>query len=581
MKAGFFGRIALVQIAVLLLLLAGAGSYLPRVIRQNEVERLKEHLLVAASLVEREASFSGRPGSHDGFCREIKRLTGARVTLIRRDGVVLGDSDEASARMENHLRRPEIQQAVLNGSGSSIRYSDTVKRDLLYVARHVRTGAPGGSGFVRLAMPLARVNAVIRSVRDPAVGALAFVTLVSAVVTLAQTITVRRLVRQVTEFSTSLARGDLRRRLILQGSGEFDAIAKNLNTLASELRETILRNEAENDRLNTILKSIPDVLLILDRKDRVILSSAAAAEFFDRGIVPGQPVVELVRERAFLDLLERMKKKPAPIETELLLELPDERHVTVKMAPYLQSPEAPPAAVVLLQDVTRLRRLEQMRRDFVANVSHELKTPVTAIRGFADTLLEDGFADREQALRFLEIIQRNSLRLHRIVDDLLTLSGLETGVMKIEKIRIPLEEKIRQVMEDFREPAARKGLALKLAFDPALQTVEADPHRLGQILANLIGNAIKYTNRGSVTVGTWHDGSGGGLFVRDTGIGVPREHLPRLGERFYRVDPSRSRQEGGTGLGLAIVKHLVRAHGWTMEIESTEGEGTAVRVSFS
>ena len=234
--------------------------------------------------------------------------------------------------------------------------------------------------------------------------------------------------------------------------------------------------------------------------------------------------------------------------------------------------------VAIFHDITQLKKLEQVRKDFVANISHEIKTPITAIQGFAETLLEGALDDKEHALKFLETIRANSERINSLVDDLMTISKIELGVIKVAKESVAVNEVADSVLAVLEEQAKAKNLSMTLSIPPDLQTFNADRDRLVQIMTNLVENAIKFTDKGGVTIGMSEAGGQKELYVEDTGIGVPEKHLRRLGERFYRVDPARSRKMGGTGLGLAIVKHLVKAHGWEMKIESTAGKGTKVRI---
>jgi two-component system, OmpR family, phosphate regulon sensor histidine kinase PhoR len=222
--------------------------------------------------------------------------------------------------------------------------------------------------------------------------------------------------------------------------------------------------------------------------------------------------------------------------------------------------------------------VEQVRKDFVANASHEIKTPITAIKGFADTLLEGALDDKDHALQFLHAIKSNSERINSLVDDLMTISKIEMGVVKVKKQSLRFSDAADAVLAMLSEKAALKNLSLRVAVEPELDNIIADRDRLIQILTNLVENGIKFTERGGVIFGLGEENGRTVIFVEDTGIGIPKQHLPRVGERFYRVDPSRSRQMGGTGLGLAIVKHLVKAHGWDMQIESTLEKGTKVRI---
>jgi two-component system phosphate regulon sensor histidine kinase PhoR len=264
--------------------------------------------------------------------------------------------------------------------------------------------------------------------------------------------------------------------------------------------------------------------------------------------------------------------------TAFRMESPEEKYLSVRVSPLFYKEDELSGFVAVFHDITEREKLEQVRKDFVANVSHEIKTPVTAIKGFADTLLEGALEDRENAARFIRTIKSNSERMNSLVDDLMTISKIELGVIKVEKTMVDLDDAFENILEIFREKAAARDLSLEVSRKPELKHISADKNRLIQILTNLVDNALKFTEAGGVTFGIGREGEATFLFVEDTGIGVPPKHLGRLGERFYRVDPARSRKMGGTGLGLAIVKHLVKAHGWTMQIKSTPGKGTTVKI---
>jgi two-component system phosphate regulon sensor histidine kinase PhoR len=261
-----------------------------------------------------------------------------------------------------------------------------------------------------------------------------------------------------------------------------------------------------------------------------------------------------------------------------MLETPMERYFNALVSPFLYNESALAGFVIIFHDITKLEKLERVRKDFVANISHEIRTPITAIKGFSDTLLDGAINDRENAAKFLEAIRQNSERINNLVNDLLTLSQIELEVTGINKTVVDLGDVFEQITALLRNKAENKGLTLEISEHEGLRQIEADRDKLIQIFTNLVDNAIKFTETGGVRFGAGFEGARPYLFVEDTGIGVPARHLPRLGERFYRVDSARSRKMGGTGLGLAIVKHLVKAHGWDMKIVSEPGSGTVVKI---
>jgi len=575
LKKGIFSRMFILYAVVFAASIIVTEIYITSVVRKNYIEGLKESLFIQATLIGDGIPFKAETDT-DGLAVRLKGKTGARVTVILPYGRVMGDSDKESSLMENHLGRPEIQEAVFSGAGSSIRHSETLKYDHLYAAIKIED-----KGFVRLAVPLEEVNKAVNRLRAKLLFVVIFVLSALGLVSATQTARLRKLTRRIIDFSSELAAGDLGKRLIFEGTPyvEFDEIARNLNLMAEAMKGTLRESEEEKNRLNAILKGIPDALLIIDPKDIIALSSSASRDFFGASPVTGKPFIEVVKSPEFISMMDRARQDILPSEGEIKLDYPEERNVTVRVSPLFYK-ERLSGFVAVFHDITRLKKLEEVRKDFVANVSHEIKTPVAAIRGFADTLIEGAIDDRETALRFIRTIKSNSERLNSLVDDLMTISRLELGAIRIEKSPVDIGDVIEDIPAMFKDNAGKKGLYIKTSVKPG-GIISADKDRLIQILTNLVDNAIKFTEEGGVTVGFQEEEGAAFLFVEDTGMGIPKRHLPRIGERFYRVDTSRSRKLGGTGLGLAIVKHIVKAHGWRMEMESREGKGTKVKVFVS
>ncbi len=576
MRKGIFRRIFLAYAAVFLLATAFVEIYITAAVRDSYINNMEEHLSNEINLISKIVSFD-KTGIDD-LCRMLKKDSSARVTIILGDGRVIGDSDHDSTTMENHANRTEVQQALLRGAGAAIRHSDTLNYDLLYVAKKIIRDS-GEEGFIRLAVPLKDIDMAVNLLRMKIILVMLAVLFAAWAVPTWQTNHLRRLLKQITGFSRSLSRGEIDKRLFLENAGEFNEIADNLTSMSAELQAVMDQNEAERKRLEVVLRSVPDALLIIDSKGIITLSSSSAKGFF--GNVPMTQVhfAEVVRNHEFADLLEDVRKDRLPGMTAFRIESPEEKFLRVRVSPLFYKKEDELSGfVAVFHDITQIEKLEQVRKDFVANVSHEIKTPVTAIKGFADTLLEGALDDKENAARFVQTIKSNSERINSLVDDLMTISKIELGAIKVEKTAVDLDEVFESIIDIFREKASSRNLSLKVSQKPEVKHISADRNRLIQILTNLVDNALKFTETGGVTFGVDTDGEKTFLFVEDSGIGVPPKHLARLGERFYRVDPARSRKLGGTGLGLAIVKHLVKAHGWTMQIASVPGKGTTVRV---
>lgn len=576
LEKGLFRRIFLLYGGVLLLALLALELTVTGAVRANRIASLTGSLSAQAELIA--DSIPVRPSLPiDDLCRRLKEKTGARVTVIAPDGRVLGDSDHPSSTMDNHHDRIEVRQADMRGIGMAVRRSDTLDTDLLYVARKiVLQGAD--RGFIRLSVPLGEVDASVHALRVKIGLTVAGILFATAIFPLRQIDRVRRLTIQIRDFAAALSRGELGKRLFLDRAGEFEEIARSLNAMTLELQHNIAAGEEERNRLSVILSSIPDALLISDAQGVVRLTSAASRAFFGDQDLEGRQFIEIVRDRKFLALLEDVRKRLLPGTADVTLEHPQERHCIVRVSPLFYRMNEPSGIVVIFHDVTQLKKLEQVRKDFVANISHEIRTPITAIQGFSETLLDGALEDRENSRRFIETIRENSKRINSLVDDLMTISKIELGVITVEKSDVVFQDAAEAAFAVLGKKAAEKGLSLAMEVPPDMGVVRADRDRLVQILTNLIDNAIKFTDKGGVTVGLRESGGRPVIFVSDTGIGIAEKHLPRLGERFYRVDAARSRNMGGTGLGLAIVKHLVKAHGWELRVESAPGKGTTLTI---
>jgi two-component system phosphate regulon sensor histidine kinase PhoR len=576
MKRRIFRRAFILYVVVLMVSVFFINFYLSNVIRNNYIDNLKNSLSTQTSIIGDTVPFDS-PAEIEEFCRYMKEKIRARVTVIDTTGKVLGDSDKDASNMDNHAGRPEIQQALLSPAGTSIRFSDTLQYDLLYTAGKIENNGIH-KGFVRLAVPLTQVNESIGSLKLKINLAVIFVFLFFGLILIWQTERIRTYVLQIADYAGALAHGLFKRKLYIEDAGEFTELAHSLNNMALELEESIKTRDEETNRLNTILKSIPDALLLISVNGIIELSNNTARELFLHDQLDGRPFLEIVRSPNFLNLIDEVKQHRVSGFTELTLDVPEEKHLFVRVSPLYYQVGELAGLVAIFHDTTQMKRLEQMRKDFVANVSHEIKTPVTAIQGFAETLLDGALYDRDNAEKFLTTIKSHSIRLNRLVDDLLTISKIELGVITIDKTEIHLSDIIDDVMNTLLVQVAEKEITIKKSVEDGEARICADRDRVEQILLNLTDNAIKFTEKGEIEIGVSQEGERSYLYVKDTGAGIPEKYLPRLGERFFRVAPSRSRELGGTGLGLAIVKHLVKAHGWEMNIESEVGEGTTVKI---
>jgi len=578
MKRRFFRKTFLLYFVVMLVSVVFIEYYITRVVRSIYIENRTSSLSAQAGLIAGSIPIQGS-ANLDGFCRRVKDGTGARVTVILASGKVLGDSNNPSEKMDNHADRPEIKEAAVSGTGSSIRFSKTTGEDLLYVAKKI-VNDRSAQGFIRLAVPLSQITASVNQLRLKINSVVILIFLFSGSLFVWQTNRVRKLVLRVSEYAGALTHGLFKTRLHIQETGVFRELADNLNEMASRMGESLRKKDEEANRLNVVLKSIPDALLLITIDGQVALSNTVARKLFGMPSLEGRPFIEVVRSPKFLSLVDKVKQSKMPDSGEIDIDFPEERHLSVRVSPLSYTVGELSGVVAIFHDMTHVKKLEEMRKDFVANVSHEIKTPVTAIKGFAETLLDGALYDTENAEKFLATIKAHSERLNRLVDDLLTISSIELGASKIQVSDVVISDVIQNVIQMMLVKAAEKDLELKSSVSTGSAVIRADKDRLEQIFLNLVDNAIKFSESGEIEVGVSLEDGRDYFYVRDTGVGVPEKYIERLGERFFRVDPSRSRELGGTGLGLAIVKHLVKAHRWKMKIESTPGKGTTVKIYY-
>ncbi len=510
------------------------------------------------------------PGMNaDSLADAAGTALGRRVTLVDSAGHVLGDTDfdpPALATLENHSTRPEIVQARDSGWGSAIRSSASTRDRRMYVA------ARAPLGIARVSVPTAQLDAIVAEARRTVLlsGLVALVVALLAGVVLARPI-VRPLV-ELRDVTRAMASGDLSRRPSLAASGEVGELASAIHRLGEELqRRLLLVQEAEGVNA-AMVESLQEAVIAVDAHRNVVRINATARAMLRLDSPIPFPADHLPRERAFRDALAHALKGGAVEHEEITL---GARTVALTARPL---PEG--GAVLTLYDLTAVRRLEAIRRDFVANVSHELKTPLTVISGFADALTSTDVPD-DKRRQFLEAIRTHAVRMQQLVDDLLDLSRIESGTWAPQPALVEVATAAADALAPLRAEAERQQLRIDIVADPVARLVWADPTALRQILGNLISNGIRYSgNGGAVTIFSRPQPPGTVVGVTDTGIGIGPEHLTRIFERFYRADPARSRAAGGTGLGLSIVRHLAEAHGGRVWAESTLGRGTTVAVYF-
>jgi len=568
-----------------------AGLYLSRGLERVAVESIEARLGTGARVLEDEAGAGLRAGgearSLQTFAERAARRTNSRVTLIAPDGRVLADSERRPAdvaEMENHAARPEVR-AALNGSvGRDVRRSGTLGTPLIYVAVPV-SEAGRVVGALRLAAPLEAATPAYESLRGVmlAGGAVALVVALGIGLFVAGRVT--RPVVEMEDVARQMSEGNFRVRASVRSPDEIGTLGRSLNVMAGRLREKIDDLEREQAKASAILDAMVEGVIATDSHDHIILLNEGARGIFGLGQtrVERRPLLEVIRNVDLHGLLSesRAAADGEVVSREIKLPDPPERVLQVHAVP-LRFTGDEPGVVIILHDITELRRLEQVRTEFVANVSHELRTPLTAIQGYLETLLDGALEEPQHARKFLEIVFRHTERLGRLTDDLTDLSNIELGRISLRIEPTDLTEVTESALAIIQPRAGSGRVTVKASLPADMPEVLADRDRLAQILINLVDNAVKYTPAGGhVWVEAQRLPSGMvEVAVRDTGVGVPKADLPRLTERFYRVDKARSRELGGTGLGLAIVKHLVLAHGGDLGIESELWKGTTVRFTL-
>ncbi len=576
-RAKFFTLTVLIVVAVDL----AAGVYLQWKLRADQEQRieaeLSRHARTARVSIELEPS-PWKPESIDPIADRLGEAIDARVTIIDESGEVLGDSRvayEQLAMVENHADRPEVIAASSDRCGLSRRHSATVDTDMLYCAMVVSSGDE--RGFVRVSMPLVEVDEAVARMRLFLVvaGLLSLAVAVGVGALLSRSI--YRQVRNIMEGARAMAEGDKDRRLPV-GGDELGGIAGSLNKVAEELERTVKALAAERDLFETVLQSMDEAVLAIDRERRIIAVNLAARELLGVSAkVRGRLLIEAVR---IPELSEALDDALCGESRSIDIDLDSggvQRHLMVRATPQGESG----GAVLVMHDVTEIRRLETVRRDFVANVSHELRTPVSIIQANTETLLSGALDEPAQARRFLDAVRRNAERLGQLISDLLDISRIEAGKYRIEKRSIVLESIVRSVGKAVAEASSRRGVSIRSDIDPSAR-VWADPGALEQVLVNLVENAVKYgPEGGTVEIGAVEQGAMMRIEIRDEGPGIAPQHRRRVFERFYRVDPGRSRGMGGTGLGLAIVKNLIDAMGGDVGVDPREPTGSVFWVRLS
>jgi len=574
-------------LTLLIVLVVGASGYLAETgLRERTTANLVENLEQKASLVAQILAGVRFEAANTAQLHQLARTgsdsAGARITLIDASGRVLGDSeipfDELHA-LSNHSDRPEVIEAIRGGSGHGLRRSDTLKRSLLYVAIRIpEEDAGSGYGIVRLAIYLDQLDAAVAELRGELIVAGGVGLLAALGLSYLLSLLSLRPIRELREVVKDIAEGKLERRLRWKSRDERNEIATAINRLARQLRDSADDALREKLQLEAVLSSMVEGVLVIDHEGKVLLANPRAQEMLSVwGEFRGRSVPEVIRSPMIDRALQDAAVSDGIVVREMEVQAEKKRVLLMHASGF---PDSNPRAgtVAVFHDVTELRRVDEVRRDFIANASHELRTPLTSIQGFADTLTS-AEVSAEQRSQYLDVIARNAQRMSKLIDDLLALSRIESGTSALELGAVDVALVVDALVADFAPRFQEASLQVKVHASE-LPACRADRDALEQILSNLLSNAARYAHPGSrVEISFEKQDRHVEIHVEDRGIGIPAEDLERIFERFYRVDAARSRALGSTGLGLAIVKHLVHAMGGQIHVQSELGKGS--RFSFT
>ncbi|HWZ83068.1 MAG TPA: ATP-binding protein [Terriglobales bacterium] len=523
-----------------------------------EIERnLQQKTLMFAERVE-----TDRQHALTDIASQEAQAAGARATVIDSAGKVLADSETDPAKMENQAQRPEFVAALGGHLGIDQRSIHSIEVPFLYVA------APVAGGAVRMAYTLAEIDATTQQLNKSLLwGSLIAFAAAMLVAGIASQYVARRLIR-IVNFAERVAAGDLTARIASTARDEIGQVAAALDKTTRRVEESFSRVQTSQHELETLLNSMQDAVIAVDADTRVQWANQEMNRLLPWVPRLNAPLVDSVRDPDFLAAIR------AAVRDHVVSSARSNTIVAGRTFDVTAAPMPGGGAVAVLRDLTETERMEKTRRDFIANVSHELRTPLTSIQGYAETLL-DGAAENNHSRDFIEIIRKNAARMSRLTEDLLTLARVESGEQRFDIQEVAAEELLQDALESFREVARSYGVDLAEENAALNRVVDADREAVHQVFSNLIENAFKYGAAGKkVVLGARETGKSIEFFVRDFGPGISSEHLPRLFERFYRVDKARSRESGGTGLGLAIAKHIVLAHGGTIRAESELNHGS-------
>ncbi|MGZ6230235.1 MAG: ATP-binding protein [Syntrophales bacterium] len=572
MKKSFFSKIFIGYLLIIFALSSLIFILSVKSIREFYRDTLTAHLKTLGYALNPEVSEllgTGRANQLDAFIKRLGSKIHTRVTIIATDGTVLADSDENPKSMENHSHRPEVAEALQGKTGQSIRFSSTADRDMLYVAVPIEKDGKI-TGVIRTSLFLKDIDNLLTQLNYHVAWASLAIVLIALLGALLISNSIVQPIKNLTSAARKVASGDFSARVFLKSKDELRELADNFNRMNEEMQSMFTELRQQKEDVSSIIHSLQEGLLVVDKQGKIIRANESFQRIAGDQSVEGKLYWQAMRNPQFAELLKRAGTEKRNFMEELMF---GDRIFMCSVTPLKGGKEI----VSIFHDVTEIKEIEKIKKDLVINASHELRTPLTAIKGYTETLQKE--VDTAPGKKYLEIVERNTNRLINIVNDLLLLSSLEEKAT-LELEDIDLGGFLEDVIRIFDQRLKDKQLSLVIDVKENLPSIKADLFKLEQLLVNLLDNAIKYTDRGEIAISVDIQDKNVRIQVRDTGIGIPRNDIPHVFERFYVVDKSRSRKFGGTGLGLSIVKHIVLLHHGTINIESGLGQGTSVTVMF-
>ena len=580
-KKSFRLKLISSYILVVLLSFGVISIFLDKNLESDSINNIELSLVNQARLIESQIVIDNLRNKDLVYLNNLVKTLGqkinCRITIIYFDGVVLADSErdiDQALKMDNHSTRPEVKIALNGNTGADTRYSSTLRMDMLYVALPIKDSNKV-AGVLRLALPLDSVQKTLLNIRNIILLSFLFVLGVALVIGSIFARTITKPINRIIDISRKFSEGDFSKRLIGEPRDELGELASTLNNMAQAIEDKIKEVNSQNQELVAIFNSMVEGVIVTDNQGRIVTINPTVERIFSlsKTGVRNKLFLEAIRSTDIAEIVSSVLKDGKSITKESEILAPEHKILKLSASPILEH-NSITGCVVVLHDITQIRKLETMRSDFIANVSHELKTPLTSIKGFVETLLEGALEDKKNSVSFLRIIKEHADRLNDMINDLLSLSYLEAREVKLDTEKINIKDLTDRVLSGFKSQQKKKSIEIINDISASI-SIKADTGKIEQVLTNLIDNAIKYNrDKGIIKLYSQDMGSSVKITVEDSGFGIPEKDIPRIFERFYRVDKARSRELGGTGLGLSIVKHIIELHKGSIGVDSTETVGS-------